>query len=86
MDDLISTADAAKILGVTPRAVRWYHTNKLLIGREIADRLLFLRAEVETFVKPKKTGRPPKRPAAKKPVSDAKLKPKPTKKKNPKGA
>ena len=60
MDDLISTLDAAKILDVTPRMVRWYHENKLLVGREIAGRLLFLRNDVKTFVKPKRTGRPPK--------------------------
>jgi len=75
MDDLISTADAAEILDVTPRAVRWYYDNELLPGREIAGRLLFLRGDVAKFVKPKKTGRPkkvgepvpePSKPAAKK--------------------
>jgi hypothetical protein len=74
MDDLISSAEAGKILGVTPRAVRWYYQNDHLPGREIAGRLLFLRGDVKSFVKPKKTGRPkkatpdikPAKPASKK--------------------
>jgi predicted ArsR family transcriptional regulator len=59
MDDLISTADAAEILGVTPRAVRRYHADGVLQGREIAGTLLFLREDVKAFVKPT-MGRPPK--------------------------
>jgi len=59
MDDEIGTADVAKILGVSERQVQWYHAHGHLPARRIGLRtLLFRRADVETFVKPKKTGRP----------------------------
>lgn len=76
MDDLISTSEAAEILGVTDRAVRWYFDNGLLAGRTLAGRILFIRADVEAFVKPKKTGRPRKAetPAPAKPAKPAKKK------------
>jgi len=63
MDDgtEITTAEAAEMLGVTARHVGWYHAKGLLVGRRIGARLLvFRREDVEAFVKPKKSGRPPK--------------------------
>jgi hypothetical protein len=41
--------------------VRWYYNYRGLPGRELAGRLLFLRGDVEKYVKPKITGRPPKK-------------------------
>jgi hypothetical protein len=65
MEVEVTTAEAALIMGVTPRHVRWYHTQGLLHGRQIGEAfskrpplLVFRRADVEAFVKPKKTGRP----------------------------
>ncbi len=65
MDTEITTSEAAKILGVTPRHMRWYHAQGHLKGRPIGDEfsdrpllLVFRREDVERFVKPKKTGRP----------------------------
>jgi excisionase family DNA binding protein len=58
MDDEIGTKEAAVILGVGARHVRWYWETGKLPGRMVIDRLLFRRADVEAFVKPKKTGRP----------------------------
>jgi excisionase family DNA binding protein len=58
MDDEIGTKEAAKLLGVGARHVRWYWETGKLPGRIVIDRLLFRRADVEAFVKPKKTGRP----------------------------
>jgi hypothetical protein len=55
----ITVVEAARIIGVGPRQVRWYYSHGLLIGRRIGERVLvFRRADVEAFVKPKKTGRP----------------------------
>lgn len=55
----ITAVEAAGILGVTSTNVRWYHRQGLLPGRRVGGRLLvFRRADVEKFVKPKKTGRP----------------------------
>ena len=55
----ITVAEAAKILGVGPRQVRWYREHGFLVGRKIGERLwVFRRDDVEAFVKPKKTGRP----------------------------
>jgi len=73
MDDELTAAEAAEILGVTERHVRWYHANDHLPGRRVGKiMLLFQRADVEKLVtnKPKKTGRPPaakKVPARRKP-------------------
>lgn len=61
MDDEITTDEAAKILGVTARHVRWYRGQGLLAGRMVGAKvLLFPRAAVEALIgkKPKKTGRP----------------------------
>ena len=53
MDDEITTAEAAEMLGVQPRAVRWYWSKGLLAGRALTPRmLLFKRADVQAFVKP----------------------------------
>lgn len=57
----ITAQEAAIILGVSPRHVRWYHAEGYLPGRTIGARLLvFPRAAVEKLAenKPKKTGRP----------------------------
>jgi len=62
----VTTATAAEMLGVTPHQVRWYHAQGLLPARRIEDAtrrppvLMFKRADVESFKKPKKTGRPRK--------------------------
>jgi Helix-turn-helix domain len=57
--DEISANDAAAILGVTSAQIRWYYRRGHLAGRRIgAQMLVFRRADVEAFVKPKKTGRP----------------------------
>ena len=75
-NEIITVDEAAKILGVTARQVRWYHQHGHLPGRRIGARVLvFARADVEELVnnKPKKTGRPPAKkapappPAKKKP-------------------
>jgi hypothetical protein len=71
MDDLISSAEAARIIGVTPRAVRRYHEAGTLSGREIAGTLLFLRKDVQAFVKPT-MGRPRKPPSEPKPAKKKK--------------
>jgi Helix-turn-helix domain len=73
MDDLITTAEAAKILDASPRTIRWYFDQRGLKGREVGGILLFLRADVKNFVKPKRTGRPKGSKSAKAP---AKAKPK----------
>jgi hypothetical protein len=70
MDDEIGTREAAKILGVGQRHVRWYWETGKLPGRIVIDRLVFRRADVEAFEKPKKTGRPRKVPAE--PAADTK--------------
>jgi len=60
--DEIGADEAAKILGVSTRHVRWYFDKGLLPGRRIGQRvLIFPRAAVEALKdnKPKKTGRPP---------------------------
>lgn len=58
--DEISAEEAAAVLGVTAHHVRWYYRRGLLAGRRAFGRLLvFRRADVEKFVKPQKTGRPP---------------------------
>jgi excisionase family DNA binding protein len=55
----ITVMEAAEILGVGARHVRRYHERGLLVGRQVGQRLLlFQRADVENFVKPKRTGRP----------------------------
>lgn len=64
----ITADEAAKILGVLARQVRWYLAKGLLPGRRIGARLLvFRRKDVEKIAKnkPKKTGRPPKKSAKK---------------------
>jgi Helix-turn-helix domain len=70
MDDLITTAEAAKILDASPRTIRWYFDQR---GLKVGGILLFLRADVKNFVKPKRTGRPKGSKSAKAP---AKAKPK----------
>ena len=73
-DTEITAAEAAEILGVTAHHVGWYHAKGSLPGRRIGKRLLvFRRADVEGFEKPKKTGRPVKaaKPASKKPTKPA---------------
>lgn len=68
MANEVTTSEAAKMLDVTPRHIRWYHARGLLVGRQIADptgrvlQLVFRREDVESFVKPKKSGRPRKVP------------------------
>ena len=53
MDDEITTEDAAKLLKVNPRTVRWYMKHADLPGRLIGGRtLVFKRSDVEAFVKP----------------------------------
>jgi hypothetical protein len=66
--DLISTAAAAAILGVSPRRVRQLRGD--LCGQEIAGVLVFPRAVVETAARePRpKAGYPKGRP--RKPVAD----------------
>ncbi len=59
--DEVTAAEAAKILDVSERHVRWYHANGHLPGRRIGKwMLVFKRADVEALKdnKPKKTGRP----------------------------
>jgi DNA-binding transcriptional MerR regulator len=58
MKNDLTAAEAAKILGVTPHQVRWYHRNGYLSARRFGDVLVFRRVDVERFEKPKKTGRP----------------------------
>jgi hypothetical protein len=81
MDDEITTSEAAELLGVQPRAVRWYWEKGLLAGRMLTPRmLLFKRADVEAFVRPihptGRWGKPDKGSAKKKtPVKPKKGKP-----------
>ena len=87
--DEISTKDAAAILGVLPRQVRWYWEKGLLPGQLFIDRLMFKRADVESFVKPSHPKnrwikKPKATPAAKKPAK-AKAAPKPKSAPKPKG-
>lgn len=70
-DDEITAEEAAALLNVHPAHIRWYHRRGLLPGhrrrlRIGAPVLMFRRADVEAFEKPKKTGRPPKNTVAKK--------------------
>lgn len=63
--DELTVEQAATLLEVSPRQVRWYHAKGHLPGRRIGARVLvFPRADVEKLIgnKPKKTGRPPKNP------------------------
>jgi excisionase family DNA binding protein len=80
----ITVAEAAAILGVSDRHVRWYHANGHLPGQRMGRWLLiFKRDDVEKLKanKPKKTGRPPRVAAAAKPKAPpAKGKRKPRKK------
>lgn len=64
----VTVDEAAKILDVSARQVRWYHQHGHLAGRRIGARILvFARADVEKLAKnkPKKTGRPKKAEAPK---------------------
>lgn len=64
MDEL-TTEEAAELLNVHPSHVRWYFKKGLLPGRRLGKHmLLFCRDALESFEKPKKTGRPPKNSAA----------------------
>lgn len=66
-EDEITALEAAEILGVTNTQVGWYFRRGLLAGRRIGARILvFRRADVEAFEKPKKTGRPKAKAAPKK--------------------
>jgi hypothetical protein len=83
----ISTKEAAGIIGVLPRQVRWYWEKGLLPGRMIVDRLVFKRSDVEKFVKPShpknrwvkkpapKAAGVPKKTGAKKPAAKEKTAP-----------
>lgn len=56
--NLITVAQAAKILGKTERHVRWYVAQGQLKGTRVGQRVLLLdRAEVRRF-KPRPAGRP----------------------------
>jgi excisionase family DNA binding protein len=61
MVDLITTSEAAKIIGVKPSRVRQYHLAGRLVGERMKGGrdLLFDRKEVERFAK---LDRPPGRP------------------------
>ncbi len=53
MDDEITTEDAAKLLKVNVRTVRWYMEHGYLPGRLIGGRtLIFKLSDVEAFKKP----------------------------------
>jgi hypothetical protein len=74
-DDEITAEEAAALLNVHPAHIRWYHRQGLLPGQRRRLRigapvLMFRRVDVEAFEKPKKTGRPPKNAAARKPPKD----------------
>jgi excisionase family DNA binding protein len=58
--DLITTSEAAEILGVTPARVRQFVLDGRLNGRKVGRDLLLDESEVRTFAaKPRKiTGRP----------------------------
>lgn len=88
--DEISTKEAAEILGVLPRQVRWYWEKGLLPGRMIIDRLVFKRTDVERFVKPShpknRWVKKPKPATDKSAKGEAAPEPKATKKKKRKGA
>jgi hypothetical protein len=69
MEEEVTTAEAAEILGVGARHVLWYHAQGLLSGRRIGLRMLvFRREDVLAFEKPKRTGRPVKQAAVKPPA------------------
>ena len=56
-DDLIDTAEAAKILGLSPRTVRQHANLGNLIGKRIGRDWVFRRGDVAAF-KPKDPGWP----------------------------
>lgn len=58
-DNEITVQEAARILRVHPSQVCWYYRKGYLPARRIGERVLvFNRADVERFEKPRKTGRP----------------------------
>ena len=64
MNDLLSTSEAAKILGVTQRLIGRYCKQGRL-GKKVAERYLITRKELEKFRKSKRApGRPSSRPSA----------------------
>jgi excisionase family DNA binding protein len=58
-DDLISTAEAAELLGVTPQQVRTHARNGRLPGQVVGRDWVFRRGDVKAF-KPRPVGKPPK--------------------------
>lgn len=56
----ISVDEAAEILDVSRRHVRWYRENGYLVGRKTSGVWLFKRIDVEWLKanKPKRSGRP----------------------------
>lgn len=57
--DFVTVQEAAQIIGVHPAHVRWYFKHGHLSGSRIGAKVLvFSRAEVERFQRPKHTGRP----------------------------
>jgi hypothetical protein len=94
MEDFITAKEAAELLEVSERAVRWYRQKRGLKGQEMFGRLVFLRADVLAFQKPKITGRPKKTTTEEAPPKaeaspagrSRKASPKPAKKKKAKGA
>jgi excisionase family DNA binding protein len=60
MTDLITTGEAARLLGVKAVTVRSYAQRGYLTGRKFGDAWAFTRAEVERLKAnpPKRTGRP----------------------------
>lgn len=66
-DDIVTTAEAATILGISPRQVRVYADRGSLPGRKLNPRTwVFVRADVERF-RPEPRGAPRKAPPDPKP-------------------
>jgi excisionase family DNA binding protein len=59
--DYISQAEAARIRGVSKQAIADLISRGRLTTVKVADRILVLRSEVETFVVQPKRGRPRKK-------------------------
>jgi len=61
MTKLISTAEAAKILGVQPQRVRQFFQDGRLAGEVIAGRIVYRASDVRALAKvPRRPGRPVK--------------------------
>ena len=63
-DELLTTYQAAKILGVTPDMIRKYRRHHGLAAVESVRGYLFRKADLETFVKPPRVGRRGRQPRA----------------------